>query len=82
MVEIAVGCQVIVHRNFWSKVFDIWDIGMEPNLLSHLSQRDKQKKKKTKRQSAIEGDKECCQKKHEKINKEHKAYTDGHKADL
>ena len=44
-----------------------------------LRQRDAHKQKKNARQGTIEGKRKRSTKKHEKINKEQKAYIDGYK---
>ena len=78
-VGISAACQILGHATFWSLICTTFDFEMDPNLLAVLRQRDTRKRQKNVRQGTIEGKRKRSSNKHEKINKEHKAYMDGYK---
>ena len=78
-VGISAACQIIGHATFWSTICTAFDFDIDLNLLAVLRQRDTHKRKKNVRQGTIEGKRKRSTNKHEKINKEHKAYMDGYK---
>ena len=78
-VGISAACQILGHATFWSKIGTALNFVIDHNLLAVLRQRDTHKRKKNKRQSTIDGKRKRSTNKHEKINKEHKAYMDGYK---
>jgi len=81
-VGIAGACQVIGFAAFWTKVYQAYETDIDPNLLSILSSRDEKKVKNNARAGTKQGKSKRSRKKHEKINKTQKEYTEGYSAGL
>ena len=81
-VGIAGACQVLDFATFWTKVYQAYETDIDPNLLSILSMRDEKKLKYNAHAGTKQGKSKRNRKRHQKINKTQKEYTDGYRAGL
>ena len=81
-VGISGACQVVGYAAFWTKVYRACGTDIDPNLLSILSSRDEKKAKNNTRAGTKQGKSKRSRKKHEKINKTQKEYTEAYSLGL
>ena len=81
-VAIAAGVQILGYSGFWCRVFEMFEMTVDDNLLQSLIQRDLAKTNKTKREQSKEGKMRKSDGKYKKFNKAQQEALDSYSAGL